>query len=192
MNRREALKRTAGLTGFAVTTTAGMGFLSGCEPTGDPDWEPKFLTSDEVNHVSAIVDMILPKTDTPGALELHVPEFIDLMLKDNYPEEDQIRFREGLSAFNKYVSEDYDKEYDKCSNEEKNSIIKNQTDRSVQIQKSTGKKDFYLIIKELTLLGYFSSEYVMTNMLNYHPVATRYEGCIPLNEGDKLYVDNNV
>ena len=38
MNRREVLKRTAGLTGFAVTSTAGIGFLSGCEPTGDPDW----------------------------------------------------------------------------------------------------------------------------------------------------------
>jgi hypothetical protein len=48
------------------------------------------------------------------------------------------------------------------------------------------------MVKELTILGYYTSEYVMTNMLDHHPVPGRYDGCIPFDQEGKLYVDNNV
>lgn len=192
MNRREALRRAAAISGFAVTASAGIGFLEGCRPSGDPEWIQVFLSKDDVNLVSAIAEIILPETETPGAIELHVPEFIDLMLRDGYPQPDQENFLRGLKNFREKVIADHNSTFEKCSGDLKTEIISEEEKISYGDLWQTGRKSFYLIIKELTLLGYFSSEYVMTNLLDYHPVATRYEGCVPFSKGGRIYVDNNV
>ena len=192
MNRREALHRTAAITGLAVTSTIGIGFLKGCKPSGDPDGQPVFLSQEEIKTVTAIADTILPKTDTPGAIELQVPEFVDIMLKDCIPAEQQVTIREELKEFQEKVVSEYSNPFEKCSPDEKQQIIEAEEEAAYGVLNQSGKRSFYLYLKQLVLLGYFSSEYVMTSLLNYTPVATRYEGCIPLKESDRLYVDNNV
>jgi hypothetical protein len=192
MNRREALRRTAAITGLAVTGPVGIGFLNGCKPTGDPDWQPVFLTQEEVRTVTAVADIIIPGTDTPGAIELHVPEFIDVMLNDCFSEELQVSFRKEMKNFREKIASDYSKPFDMCSMDEKQKIISVEEKVTYDAFNQSGKRSFYINLKQIVLLGYFSSEFVMTNLLNYTPVATRYEGCIPLNQDDRLYVDNNV
>jgi len=190
MNRREAIKRTTAITGLAVTSSISLGLLKGCTPSGKPTWPPIFLKQDEINLVSAIADTILPTTDTPGALDVHVPEFIDLMLRDNISEEEKKVFREGLDAFTKIIDQENSNTFEDCSEAEKRSIVKAVDElKENQFSKSI-KNSFYRIIKQLTILGYYSSEYVMENMLDYHPIPGRQEGCIPFNEGDKLFVSN--
>lgn len=192
MNRRDALKRTAAITGFAISSSVGAGFLSGCQPTGDPGWEPVFLNKDQVKLVTSIIDVILPKTSTPGAIELHVPEFLDLMLFDNFDSEGQDLFRRGIEDFDKKVRKNYPDGFDHCNQSVKENIIAEEEEESRISYSQTYQKSFYLSLKEISLLGYFSSEYVMRNLLNYNPVAGRYEGCIPFSEEDRLYVDDNV
>ena len=192
MNRREALKQTATIMGYAISASAGAGFLNGCRPGGKPDWIPVFLSPEEIKIAAEISEIILPATGMPGAIALHVPEFIDLMLKDCYTGPDQENFRDGLNLFRETVISEHKKPFEKCDEQLKVNIISEEEERAYTNLNKTGHKSFYLVLKELTLLGYFSSEYVMTNLLDYHPVATRYEGCIPFGEGDRLYVDNNV
>ncbi len=192
MNRREALQRTIAITGFALTSSVGIGLLNGCKPSGDPDWKSKFLTKDEANLVTSIADTILPKSDTPGAIDVHVPEFIDLMLADNYTLEDQITFRKGLKTFTENVDQNYSNTFEKCTEDNKTSIIAEEENKSYEQLTKTYEKSTYLMIKELTILGYYSSEYVMNNMLDYHAIPGRYNGCIPFEKNGKLYVDNNV
>lgn len=192
MNRRDALKKTVAFTGMAISSSVGSGFLSGCQPTGDPEWQPKFLTIDQVNLVSSIIDVILPKTETPGALELHVPEFIDLMLFDNFSKEEQGKFLEEIKVFDKKIRESYSNGFDQINLKDKEKILTTEEDESMKVFSQSYQKSFYLILKELSLLGYFSSEFVMNNLLNYHPVAGRYDGCIPFLEGERLYVDDTV
>lgn len=192
MNRRDALKRTAGITGMAVTASAGIGLLNGCQPSGEPDWQPGFLTTKQVRAVSAISDVILPTTNTPGAIDLHVPEFIDLMLKDNYSFSDQTTFLSDLDAFHEKVKDTYSSDFHECTPADKQMIMEREEDLSKQAYRKDFKKSFYLTVKELTILGYYTSEYVMNNMLDYHPVPGRYEGCIPLEDEGKVFVDNNV
>ena len=192
MTRREALKRTAAITGIAVTSSAGIGILEGCTPTGDPGWQPKFLKKDEVSCISSIAETLLPKTETPGALDIHVPEFIDLMLADNYSLKDQKAFQTDLENFQQKAWRRFNRGFEKCSEGDKTILLTEEEDQSMDIYHKTYQKSFYLIIKELTLLGYFTSEYVMTNMLDYHPVPGKYEGCVPFTINGKVYVDNNV
>jgi gluconate 2-dehydrogenase gamma chain len=84
MDRREALKRTAWLMGGVVSAPAIVGILKGCTAKPTIDWKPVFLTEDQAALVTQVADVIIPKTDTPGAKDAGVPSFIDLMLKDVY------------------------------------------------------------------------------------------------------------
>ena len=81
MDRREALKRTAWIMGGVVSAPAIMGVLKGCVAKPTIDWKPVFLSEDQGILVSEVAEIIIPKTDTPGAKETGVPGFIDLMLK---------------------------------------------------------------------------------------------------------------
>ena len=188
MNRREALKMTASVTGFALTNSVILGVLNGCQPTGKPDWIPVFLSPEQIPLINSITDLILPSTNTPGALDVHIPEFIDLMLKDNYPEKDQDVFKNGLNTFQNQVKEKYGSFFENCSQEDKLAFL-TKIDANITQEK---EKSFYIIVKELTLLGFFTSEKVMPTMLNYNPVPGEHKPCIPLQPEDKVYVDNNV
>ena len=99
MDRREALRRTALLMGGIVSAPAIMGVLNGCTAKPTIDWKPVFLSQDQSIIVTQVADIIIPKTDTPGAKEAGVPAFIDLMLKDCYSKEDQDRFLAGIQSF---------------------------------------------------------------------------------------------
>lgn len=191
MNRREALLRTAAITGLAVSSSVSLGLLKGCSPSGKPTWPPIFLKQDEIRLVAALADTILPKTETLGASEVHVPEFIDLMLRDCFSKEAQQTFRNGLNEFNTFVDDEFSDLFEDVSKEEKEKIIEAEEGRSSEQYAKTYKKSFYQITRELTILGYYTSEYVMKNMLDYHPVPGRQEGCVPFNDDGRLFVDNN-
>jgi len=107
MDRREAIKRTAWLMGGVVSAPAIMGVLKGCQSRPGIDFKPAFLNSDQATLVSQVAEIIIPKTDTPGAKEAGVPAFIDQMLNECYSEEDQKRFTGGLKAFDDAASESY-------------------------------------------------------------------------------------
>ena len=92
MDRREALKRTAWIMGGAVSAPAIMGILKGCAAKPTIDWTPVFLSSDQGALVSQVAEIIIPKTDTPGAKDVGVPGFIDQILKECYKKEDQDKF----------------------------------------------------------------------------------------------------
>jgi hypothetical protein len=42
-------------------------------------------------------------------------------------------------------------------------------------------------MKQLTMLGYFTSEVGSTQALRYVPVPGKYEGCIPYKKGDRAW-----
>ena len=192
MNRREALRRTAAITGVAVSSSVSIAFLKGCSPSGKPSWPPIFLKPEEIQIVSAIADTILPKTDTPGALDVSVPEFIDLMLRDIYGDDEKATFRAELKAFNDGVDSKYGNPFHECTKEEQSSIIGEQEEAISSGEMWNGTRNFYHTLKQITLLGFFTSEQVMTTMLDYNPIPGRQEGCIPLGPDGRVYVDNNV
>src|SRR5580693_4633394 len=104
MNRREALKRVAWLMGGTVSTSAILALRNGYSATKPlahygPGSQSSFLSPPQADIVSAVAEIIIPRTDTPGAIDVGVPGFIDRVLKDVYPEEDRRRYLTGLAAF---------------------------------------------------------------------------------------------
>lgn len=188
MNRREAIQRTATLLGFAVSVPAMTAILNGCKANPELNFTPVFLTPDQAQTIRAVVDVIIPKTDTPGAVDAGVPGFIDLMLKEVYSKEDQDRFMAGLAEFEKGAGQAGDSFTD-MDPAARMSYLKSVHDPAVEAQKKGELKErpFILMVKELTLLGFFTSEPGATQVLQYNPVPGAYHGCVPLAEVGKTW-----
>ena len=185
MDRREALKRTALLMGGIVSAPAVMGVLKGCSAKPGIDWKPVYLKDDQASIVSTVSEIIIPRTDTPGAKDAGVPAFIDQMLKEVYSEEDQKFFLEGLTAFNDQAKQEYGEEFADLDEEDQTALVKKVHDAAVEAENTTNpapKRPFILMMKELTMLGFFTSEVGATQVLQYVPVPGAYKGCIPLSE----------
>jgi len=184
IDRREALRKTALLMGAAVSASAIAGILNGCKATPDLTYKPVFFSEDQARLVSELAEIILPKTDTPGAKEVGVPNFIDRMLAQCYEKEDQEFFIAGLTSFDEEAKKSFGDSFIYCKPEDQITLTKSSLEAAIQEknENSAAKRPFILSAKELTMLGYFSSEPGATQVLQYEAVPGKYNGCIPLNE----------
>ena len=171
--------------GGVVSAPAIMGILKGCAAKPTIDWKPVFLTEDQATLVTQVAEVIIPKTDTPGAKDVGVPSFIDLMLKEVYSKEDQDRFTTGLLAFDEEAKKAYGDPFVELDPEQQTAFVKKMNEEAVKAAKNTSPappKPFILMARELTLLGFFTSEAGATQVLQYEAVPGAYHGCLPLSE----------
>ena len=171
--------------GGVVSAPAIMGVLNGCAAKPTIDWKPVFLSQDQGILITEVAEIIIPKTDTPGAKDVGVPGFIDLMLKDVYSKEDQDRYLEGLKAFDDAAKKEYGDSFIDLSSEQRTAFVKKVHDAAVEAENATTpapERPFILMTKELTMLGFFTSEPGATQVLQYVAVPGAYKGCIPLSE----------
>ena len=192
MDRREALRRTAWLMGGVLSAPAIAGVLKGCTAKPSVDWKPVFLSSEQAAIISEIAEIIIPKTDTPGAKETGVPGFIDQLLKDTYSKEDQDKFLAGLKSFNEEAEKSTGDSFLELDPEQRTAFVKKVHDDTINANPTKDPSDrrrnrnadrpFILRMKELTMLGYFTSEVGATQVLQYEAVPGAYKGCIPLSE----------
>jgi hypothetical protein len=198
MKRREVLQQAGAILGYAITGPALAGILNGCRATPELAFKPEFFSADQASLVATLTEIIIPRTDTPGAIDAGVPMFIDRMLKEIYLKESQDAFLKGLSDFDNGARKSYGKAFMDCSDEEKLSYFKSQHDAVMDksgsgysggFWASTEKntKPFMVELKELTLLGFFTSEPGATKVLQYNQVPGPYKGCVPLAEVGKTW-----
>lgn len=198
MKRREAIQRTAMVLGYAVSGPALMGVLNGCKATPEAAFTPAFFDKDQAVLIEELVEIIIPRTDTPGAKDVGVPTFIDTILKDVYSTEDQERFMTNLNAFNDDAKNTYGNSFVECSAEEKSAHFKKHHDETFKNMKggysaawwnagTESSKPFMVELKELTLLGFFTSEPGATEVLQYNQVPGPFKGCVPLSDVGKQW-----
>ena len=184
LQRRELLRRAAWLLGGAISAPAALAVLQGCSSRDTPagaDWTPKFLRGDETRVVSAIADIILPKTDTSGALDANVPAFIDAMMADVYAADAQARFREGCAAFAAAVAGGRAfLEQDRAA---QTATVKQALEAAVAADAQP--RPFILMTRELTLLGFYTSQPGILENMQYEQVPTAYHGCVPVSQMKK-------
>jgi len=185
MDRREAIQKTAMMLGYAISAPALMGILNGCKTTPDLAFKPVFLSEDMARVIAEVAEIIIPKTDTPGAKDVGVPGFIDLMLKDCYTKEDQDRFVKGATDFDADAKATYGDSFVYCNAEKQKELVYKYHNEAVAAMKSDSPpkdRPFILVAKELTMLGFFTSEPGATQVLQYQAVPGSYKGCVPLSE----------
>lgn len=165
MKRRDVLKRSSIILGYALTAGTATAILNGCRAEPSLDWTPKNLSLDQFKLVSEISEIIIPKTDTPGAKDAQVDRFIDAMLEAYSPEENKM-FLDGLNEFNQESEKLNKKPFVDCSAEER---IKVMDLMVVKSKKQSGPSSFGLM-REATVAGFCSSEVGAKEFLKYDPV----------------------
>ncbi|PCJ93198.1 MAG: multidrug ABC transporter permease [Flavobacteriaceae bacterium] len=194
MDRRKALKNTAMLVGAALSTSTLSTLMQSCTEQNRLSWEPVFFDAEQAQNVSAMVDMILPKTDTPGALELHVDMFVDLMFEKTLSPEDKEHVMTGYARFVAICDEMYGTVFYKMNTTEKTAVLTKLGEETNHfVPRVWGSKlevqeplDFYRRLKSFTLTGYFTSEEIGKNVLRFDPIPGGYNGCLPYN-GENIW-----
>lgn len=187
MNRRDAVKNVAILMGGVMSASTVSVMLNSCS-TGIKKGSGFQFSDDEKKMISQIAGLIIPRTGTPGAIEAGVPDFIIMMMQDCYPDKDQQQFHNGLAAFDNLCKKEY-KNYFLNLVPEKQQEAVAELDKMVLNKKVSEKDDltFYRKMKELTLLGFFTSEPGATQTLRYVQIPGHYDGCVPYKKGEKAW-----
>jgi glucoside 3-dehydrogenase (cytochrome c) hitch-hiker subunit len=179
INRREALRRTVLLLGGVLSAPTIAGFLAGCDtPRADGAWRPRALSGEQSDLVAAIAEHILPETDTPGARSAGVHRFIDTMLAEYYGDAERAHFVSGLSDVEARARRSGAKSFVDASKDQQLAIL-TALDREAY-SSGVAPHHFFRTMKELTLLGYYTSEMGATKELQYNPAPGRFEGCVPM------------
>jgi hypothetical protein len=188
MNRREYIQKTTLFLGYTLTAGSVMNLLSSCEQNSHLNWEPVFFTKSEAAALSAITDTICPKTKTPGANEIGVPQFIDLLVHTLLSKEHQKFYKEGITKIELDTKNQFNKNFVDCTIQEKENILI-ALDKAAApmpitmwgkpMEEKPAPITFYRKIKSLTLMAYFTSKKIGKEYLAYDPIPGTFKACIP-------------
>jgi aromatic ring hydroxylase len=186
MNRRDAVTRIGLIMGGAVL--GAEFFLIGCK---NPNKKGNIsFSEDEIALLDEIGDTIIPATSTPGAKSIQIGSFIVMMVNDCYDEKNQKDFAEGLSKLNEASKKKNNASFMKSTPEQRTALL-NEIDKEMRAymenKKSEDPEHYFKMMKELTLLGYFTSEIGATKALRYIETPGRYDGSFPYKKGDKAW-----
>lgn len=193
--------------GGAVTAPSLAAILNSCKSPSDSAASLFSLDTDQRSLLAEIAEVIIPKTDTPGAKDTGTPEVIEILLKDCYNEDQQKHFVAGLKDLEEeskklgggFASLDdaqkltvletmRDKARAEREEAEKVKILDSETGRE---KEDHTKKDppvpFFTLVRDLTIFGYYSSEYGVTQAFEYSPVPGKYDPCIKVSPDQRAY-----
>ena len=205
MNRRDAIGRVALIMGGAVI--GADFFLSGCKPNAATQVSDLFDTN-HVAFLNEVADTILPTTSSPGAKAANVGQFMAVMVRDCYTPQNQKTFLEGVKKLDDASQKQYSSKFMDLTpqqrtdllvaldKEQKDFTAKRNKDMEADMLKHKGDakykapdmpNHYFRMMKELTLLGYFTSEIGATKALRYIAVPGHYDGNVPYKKGDKAW-----
>jgi hypothetical protein len=199
VTRRDAILRTgAALGGMTLVGQAAM--LAGCErqqeqaPRPVDDVQGGLFGNREVEMLTELAETILPETGTPGAKAAGVGPFIALMVTDCYSPAEQETFRSGLASVDRESEQDYGGDFLALSPEQRLTIVE-RLDREQYDLAQSGSDDgphYFRMIKELTVLGFFTSEIAYAQVLEYAETPGRYEPCRDLGPDTAVLADHGA
>jgi hypothetical protein len=153
-------------------------------------YSPFFFTNNQYQFVSKIMELIIPKTEIPGAIELKLPEFLDNYIVVVMNQNDKETILKRTNNFIKLILNETKKN---------NSMEINSNDLNTQLKKyllasdeqtESWEKDpksqelevyNYLIqIRSLTLNAFRLNEYIGEKVLAYDPIPGERKVCLDL------------
>ena len=192
MDRRKVLQQTGLLAGASILMPSMVSLFQSCETVSRSDWKPLFFNVEESHTVSALLDMILPRTETLGALDVKADIFIDKVFAETYDKTRQENIRAEITAFNANCKKKLGTIFIGLSEADRNKVLQEAEATSEKFNPgvwgtSVGKQKtigFYRSIKSMAIWAYFTSEEIGEKVLNYDPNPGSYEPCKPLSEVD--------
>lgn len=205
MNRRQVLKNLGLGAGFIVVGPSTLSLLQSCVNEPKYDWEPAFLSPENGFALTEILEVILPTTDTPGARDLNIANFLDAYMAQIVPEDQRKEFNKGAVAFGRAFEAQFDKgisegtpeefeqlvaKYLKATPEEQETFVKRTTETQDPMDRDPQEDlnpdgDAFAYVKNVRGLGIWAwktSESVGENVLWYDPNPGIYIPCAPVED----------
>lgn len=205
MNRRQALRNIGLGAGAIIVGPSTLSLLQSCKNEPEYDWQPTFLSASHGFALKNILEVIIPKTDTPGAGDLNIAQFIDSYMDVVADEEQRTKFLKSADAFSRAFENEYDKSQDEGSPEDFDGIIKKYLKASpaeqeeiiarttetqdaqnqqeeMEIDADAGALAYLTSVRELGIWAWKNSEQIGENVMWYDPIPGQYIPCGPLEE----------
>ncbi|WP_242203676.1 gluconate 2-dehydrogenase subunit 3 family protein [Aestuariivivens insulae] len=197
MDRRRVLKTIPLSIGGLIATPALMQVLTSCGDERHLQWKPAFLNLNQAFIVEQIANVILPKTDTIGALDVYVPQFLDILLNDVVPTAEQDIFIKGATVFQQKYKALFKKEISNANTEEIAKMISMYFDLNEEDEQKVFElvgsnledvkdSDTYYLYKYLYFIRYYSifayltTQEVKEGLLGFNPYLGNYTACTSL------------
>jgi hypothetical protein len=178
MKRREAIKSTIiGLGGMAGISSLDL--LVACTSNKEKV-QPGVFTNNQMQSLVAAIDQIIPETNTASASQAGVPAFIEVALSECFENDAQDLFKKGLDLLSA------NGDFYQLSFEKQTEILKGVEDAGGE------EGEFFGYLKNLTLIGYFTSEEGIKQNFEYQPIPGKYQGCIPFTSSSKPWRGNRL
>jgi hypothetical protein len=188
MNRRGYLKRFAFFSAFGFSSFSIYKLLN---INVAVDFS---IIRHRKNLLNELAEVIIPRTQTPGAKDADVGEFIIKMLEFCMERKSQNNFVDGLLNLEDYILKRYDKPFIECSASEKVSVLNYLEQEAIysspllrKIRYKLIGKPFFIMLKELTVEGYCTSQIGATRGLAYIYIPGTYNACVPITKNQKSW-----
>lgn len=205
MNRREFMQcatilvsgLSASQLGFSLTEEQQVYLASAPNyNTGPLD----YLTPAQRKIIAAMAEVIMPRTDTPGAIDAGVPAYIELMAAHWFSEQERSIFEAGLKDMETGIPVEYGKPFDQLDPRQQLDIMEAMEEAAAdsswynfaEVQREfVSDAPFICQIKELTIWGFFTSEVGSKEVLRYNPMPMHFDGNIPLSPSESSWAGSD-
>jgi hypothetical protein len=207
VNRREAICRVSALLG-GVAFVGGKGLLAACERASFPLQEATLgdFTAKDIAFLDEIAETILPETKTPGAKAAKTGAFMALMVTDSYRPAEQKIFREGMRKVDDAMRTAHHVSFMEATPAQRLAVLtpldheqkrvmdareaadhRKQAATLAPVDEKEEPAHYFRMMKELALLGYFTSELGCTQAQRYVETPGRFDPCIPYTPGEPAW-----
>lgn len=177
LSRRDAIRGLTLTIGVAAT---GWGGRAAAQTL---TWTPTALAPDQARLVDVVAELIIPATDTPGAREAGVPQFIDRALANYYDKAQKERLLGGLARMDADARAAHGDVFVALTPQQQVELLTGYDREASAVRNETpDDAHFFLVLENLVTVGYFTSEPGATVALRYDPIPGAYHGCVPLSE----------
>jgi hypothetical protein len=187
VNRKKAIQSLLAITAVGVSSVS----VYECAGTGKPVSIEALPQKKQL--LAELAETIIPRTDTPGAKDAKVEEFIIKMIKEIDPKT-QRNFLAGLGNLEKYTIDKYDHPFTDCTAEQKNAVMKHFEGKAVYsigiLNKISNKLlgiPFFTQLKDLTVEGYCTSQLGTTQGMAYDYIPVKFNALVPLQKNQKAW-----
>jgi gluconate 2-dehydrogenase gamma chain len=198
MDRREALRILALAPGVPLAPPGLLSLLREARASVGKQVPLRTLNPHQNATVEAVAEMIIPKTDTPGAADVGASQFVDLIVTEWYNDEERNRFLSGLADLDSRTQTACQKNFVDCAPGQREQALTALGEQMMQeaaairdsgyrYRGSTPAPDtnFYYMLRELVLTAYYTSEAGATGELHFQIIPAEHHGCAPVESSEK-------
>lgn len=185
MTDKFALDRRQLALGFAtIGATLVLPGIAVAQVAPALSWTPTGLSLKQAATLDVVAELIIPATDTPGAREAGVPQFVDRAIANYCTPPNALAIREGLDRMEADAQGRYGVSFVSLKPDQQITLLSvyDSEVAPAATQSAPAKALFFPVLKDLVTVGYFTSQQGATKAVRWDPVPGAYRGCVPLSE----------